>query len=739
MESISGVDASSSSPRQLLIVLAGVVGSGKSTFAHALVDKVPGWARVNQDDLGDRRACEDMVKMYLSQVSPPYLVSCWRKADALSPSQGLNVVLDRQNFDVSQRRSWLEIAVDFPAVDVACLVMGTSPQDCHDRLLQRTGHPTIGDSQLAIDLLEKFLSLWVSPTLNEGFDFLRTLPSLPNSSELSILILSSLLITLRNSTRNPEAAKQRAALRNPRFVNGGSRGGYELGIADAAIGLVERHRVTNRHDEISLLLAPSCPVVAGVSDDGQCSSLAARPFIMRILLTTLLLTTKKIPRESPDTQLNFKRATANPQFERRQVQGFSLPFPQITIPGFPLLAPLVVTIPGVITFGRKIIPDAAHQFVAPGPTDQRGGCPGLNLMANYGYIPHNGIVSTGQLLYALQEALGFAPDTAGLLTALAFRGMTDVTTLRMSIGKTDSRTNGPLSLLFGQAPGLFDYASHTKYEIDGSILYDDEFLVPTHFGGQANTTKWQQLAQLADTQYGGLMNLPWNAEVRYERYLECVANNPQCSWLPVGQALFYAAETLTYSLMPSGAVSGPSQNDPATTNVVSTFFGMKLNPDGTYSKVPETFPPSADGHWWRRELPLTGPELAAGLAGTYLAHPVAFGANQGTTNSFLVATTPSQTLAFEDPTGAAALCLVIDSIVENIPIAALNLQTQIIPLVNALLAPIRGSMSSLLHYLASVTASRPSPSLPKGFLERPMNLREPERYDLIPDYTVQYE
>lgn len=33
----------------------------------------------------------------------------------------------------------------------------------------------------------------------------------------------------------------------------------------------------------------------------------------------------------------------------------------------------------------------SHAFKAPSATDQRGPCPGLNAMANHGYMPHNGI------------------------------------------------------------------------------------------------------------------------------------------------------------------------------------------------------------------------------------------------------------------------------------------------------------------------------------------------------------
>ena len=33
-----------------------------------------------------------------------------------------------------------------------------------------------------------------------------------------------------------------------------------------------------------------------------------------------------------------------------------------------------------------------HAWVAPGPKDIRGPCPGLNALANHGYFPHSGVV-----------------------------------------------------------------------------------------------------------------------------------------------------------------------------------------------------------------------------------------------------------------------------------------------------------------------------------------------------------
>lgn len=46
-----------------------------------------------------------------------------------------------------------------------------------------------------------------------------------------------------------------------------------------------------------------------------------------------------------------------------------------------------------------------HAFVAPGPTDQRGPCPGLNAMANHNYMPHNGIATIDQFVSGTEKGM----------------------------------------------------------------------------------------------------------------------------------------------------------------------------------------------------------------------------------------------------------------------------------------------------------------------------------------------
>jgi hypothetical protein len=57
--------------------------------------------------------------------------------------------------------------------------------------------------------------------------------------------------------------------------------------------------------------------------------------------------------------------------------------------------------------------------VAPGPNDLRGPCPGLNAMANHGYLPHNGISSILQMTTAAnQGTLLFTSNHKQILTTI---------------------------------------------------------------------------------------------------------------------------------------------------------------------------------------------------------------------------------------------------------------------------------------------------------------------------------
>lgn len=61
---------------------------------------------------------------------------------------------------------------------------------------------------------------------------------------------------------------------------------------------------------------------------------------------------------------------------------------------------------------------SGHEYVAPGPNDLRGPCPGLNAFANHGFIPHNGYATIQQFIDATETVVGMGPLLAGFLSIL---------------------------------------------------------------------------------------------------------------------------------------------------------------------------------------------------------------------------------------------------------------------------------------------------------------------------------
>lgn len=66
-----------------------------------------------------------------------------------------------------------------------------------------------------------------------------------------------------------------------------------------------------------------------------------------------------------------------------------------------------------------------HAFVAPGNGDLRGPCPGLNAMANHGYIPHNGVATVTQFIQGTYDgkSLCYLIDSYLILIQITVFGM----------------------------------------------------------------------------------------------------------------------------------------------------------------------------------------------------------------------------------------------------------------------------------------------------------------------------
>ncbi|ORY14130.1 hypothetical protein BCR34DRAFT_662784 [Clohesyomyces aquaticus] len=101
----------------------------------------------------------------------------------------------------------------------------------------------------------------------------------------------------------------------------------------------------------------------------------------------------------------------------------------------------------------------AHKFVAPSGNDQRGPCPGLNAMANHGYLPYNGVGTITDFINGCQEALGMGADIATVLAVYGAVFDGDLTSYSIG-GPHPSLLNlgGPLNTPQGLS------GSNNKYE-----------------------------------------------------------------------------------------------------------------------------------------------------------------------------------------------------------------------------------------------------------------------------------
>ncbi|KAL9025226.1 MAG: hypothetical protein Q9196_005914 [Gyalolechia fulgens] len=120
-----------------------------------------------------------------------------------------------------------------------------------------------------------------------------------------------------------------------------------------------------------------------------------------------------------------------------------------------------------------------HAFVAPNLAagDKRGPCPGLNALANHGYLPHNGIAPATTIIQAVTEAYGMAIDLATFLAlyGTVFDGDSLSLTPGYSIGGP-SALGGILSAtgILRTPSGLT--GSHNNYEADTSSTRGDLYL-----------------------------------------------------------------------------------------------------------------------------------------------------------------------------------------------------------------------------------------------------------------------
>jgi len=185
--------------------------------------------------------------------------------------------------------------------------------------------------------------------------------------------------------------------------------------------------------------------------------------------------------------------------------------------------------------------DGKHRFIPPdfSKGDQRGPCPGLNSLANHGYISRDGVTSLAEVVPAINHVFGMGADLAIVLATIGvvFTGNPLSLNPGLSIGgtaTTGSSTDnilGNLLGLLGKPRGLV--GSHNIIEADSSNTRND-FSVT----GDASTLDMDLFQSFINMlPEDGDFDIDVMARRAETRFHESVATNPQFYFGPLTGAV----------------------------------------------------------------------------------------------------------------------------------------------------------------------------------------------------------
>jgi len=190
-----------------MLLLMGLPGAGKSTLAARLETR--GWVTINQDTLGDRKACVAAANRALAG--------------------GRRVVIDRCNISRIQRRVWLNVA-DEHSSGVGCIWLDLDAAFCGERVLQRFGHSTLPAEKSSLRVIADFGERLENPMEAEGFALWRVRGD--GEVEGTVLDFLQLAEQSEQECAQPREAEQRAeaweaaAVAAARVNGNGQRGGF---------------------------------------------------------------------------------------------------------------------------------------------------------------------------------------------------------------------------------------------------------------------------------------------------------------------------------------------------------------------------------------------------------------------------------------------------------------------------------------------------------------------------------
>ncbi|KZO94183.1 Cloroperoxidase [Calocera viscosa TUFC12733] len=249
------------------------------------------------------------------------------------------------------------------------------------------------------------------------------------------------------------------------------------------------------------------------------------------------------------------------------------------------------------------------------PLARRGPCPGLNTLANHGFLSRDGITTYTEMIAALQNVYNVEFPVAVALTMLGFVFDGDPVSEIISIGGSEPLVTGQAGEFTGDYGGV---SEHGTFELDVSLTRNDYYLNgDSHSFNGILFGMMVETAQSTSSAENPLFDFNALALYRSQQYDRARVENP---WLYFPQLALhnYGAATFLYNTFPSSA-----KNYTPDLETISSFFGAVQLPNGSWGHVGERTPPN----WQNRVTPLNLTDVSTGISDLYAAYPKPYGAN----------------------------------------------------------------------------------------------------------------
>ncbi|KAG9519681.1 Cloroperoxidase, partial [Aureobasidium melanogenum] len=285
-----------------------------------------------------------------------------------------------------------------------------------------------------------------------------------------------------------------------------------------------------------------------------------------------------------------------------------------------------------------------HAFQPPNfeNGDQRGPCPGLNALANHGYISRDGIAGFFEVIAAVNQVYGMGIELITVLAVMGTVGVGNPLSLNpgFSIGGKSQKANNILGNLLGLlgTPRGLDGA-HNWIESDSSNTRDDLYV--TGDASTMNMTLFLEAYNSSDN--NGVLTMDDIGARAAKRFQESISTNPNFYYGPyTGMIARNAGYAFTGRILSNHTKENPMGGH-LTKDVFASFYAVyKENGQLVYRKGHEQIP----ANWYRRPIDYGLIELNLDLVAWFLKYPIlaSIGGNLGTVDSFAG-------LDFEDITG----------------------------------------------------------------------------------------